>query len=364
MFSKYLNFLKQFDWILLVSVLLLICFSLAALASIALSQEVPNFSNFKKQLFSFAIGFLLLVFFSFLDYRLIKNYTFIFYIVVLIILLGVLFFGKTVHGTTGWYSFGEFNFQPVELAKLSLIVFLARFFSTRAREMDKLKHLLFCGAISALPVILILLQPDFGSALILFFLWFCMLFLIGVRKKYLLAIFLVICLLFVGAWFFVFRDYQKARILSFLNPGRDPLGYGYNITQSKIAIGAGGLLGRGLGFGSQSQLKFIPESQTDFIFAVVAEELGFVGVFLILGIFGIFFWRVAEIAKKVKDDFAMFLILGIAVLFSIQIFINIGMTLGLVPVAGIGLPFLSYGGSALLINLVMVGILESIATRS
>jgi rod shape determining protein RodA len=195
-------------------------------------------------------------------------------------------------------------------------------------------------------------------------LWFGMLFLIGVKKSHLLIILLIISLLLVGAWFFAFKDYQKARIISFLNPSSDPLGRGYNILQSKIAVGAGGLFGRGLGFGSQSQLKFIPESQTDFIFAVIAEELGFVGIFLVLGIFGIFFWRAIKIAKKVRDDFASFLILGISVLFLIQIFINVGMNIGLVPVAGIGLPFLSYGGSSLVVNLAMVGIIESIAART
>jgi rod shape determining protein RodA len=364
MFSKYFNFLKQFDWILLVSVFLLVCFSLAALGSIALSKESPDFSFFGKQLIYTAVGFFLLIVLSFLDYRLFKNYALIFYAVVLILLVGVLIFGKTVRGTTGWYSFGSFNFQPVELAKLGLIVFLSRFLSMRAREMDKLKHLFTCGAVSSLPIFLVLLQPDFGSALILFFLWFGMLFLIGVKKSHLLIILLIISLLLVGAWFFAFKDYQKARIISFLNPSSDPLGRGYNILQSKIAVGAGGLFGRGLGFGSQSQLKFIPESQTDFIFAVIAEELGFVGIFLVLGIFGIFFWRAIKIAKKVRDDFASFLILGISVLFLIQIFINVGMNIGLVPVAGIGLPFLSYGGSSLVVNLAMVGIIESIAART
>lgn len=364
MFSKYFHSLRQFDWIFLVSVILLVCLGLVALLSVALSKETPDFSIFKKQLTSLAIGLVLLFLFSFLDYRLLKTYSLVFYALILVLLVGVLIFGKTVRGTTGWYSFGSFNFQPVELAKLGFVVFLSRFFNVWAREMNNFKHLFLCGVISSLPIFLVMLQPDFGSAMLLFFLWLVMLLLTDIKRVYVLVILLLIFLLLVGAWFFVFKDYQKARISSFLDPSADPLGRGYNILQSKIAVGAGGFMGRGLGFGSQSQLKFIPESQTDFIFAVIAEELGWVGAFSLLGIFGIFFWRIAKISKKVREDFALFLILGIAFLFFIQIFINIGMNVGLLPVAGIGLPFLSYGGSSLIVCLAMAGIVESIASRT
>ncbi len=364
MFSKYYYFLKQFDWFFLVSVILLSCLSLVALLSIALSKEDPDFSFFKKQLVYIGIGFIFFIFFSFLDYRLLKNYSYIFYVLALIFLAGVLFWGKTVRGTTGWYSLGPVNFQPVEFAKLGLIVFLSKFFSVRAREMNNLKYLFWCSAFSGLLVLLVMLQPDFGSALILFLIWFVMLLLTDIKKTRILIILLLICLLLVGAWFFVFEDYQKARILTFLNPGVDPLGRGYNILQSKIAVGAGGIAGRGLGFGSQTQLKFVPESQTDFIFAVIAEELGWLGAFSLLGIFGLFFWRIAKIAKKAREDFTLFLISGIAFLFFIQVFINIGMNIGLLPVAGIGLPFLSYGGSSLIVFWAMAGIIESIVSRT
>lgn len=364
MLSRYFLFFKRFDWVLFVTVLLLLILGLVALYSIALSKTISDFLNFKKQIIFIFVGLALFVIFCVLDYKWLKFYYFVFYGVAVLLLIGVLILGETVRGTKGWFSFSWFNFQPVEFAKLSLIIFLARYFSHGAHEIFKLKHILVSGLFSGLLVILVLLQPDFGSALILFLLWFGMLFLIGMKRSHLLILLLLIAVLFVSSWFFVFEDYQKARIISFFNPSSDPLGRGYNITQAQIAVGSGQLWGRGIGFGSQSQLRFIPENQTDFIFAVLAEELGFLGSILILSLWGIIFWRIIKIAQKARDDFGLFLAVSTAIIFLIQVFINIGMTIGVAPVAGISLPFLSYGGSALVMNLAMIGILESIAARS
>ena len=252
----------------------------------------------------------------------------------------------------------------MEFAKFVLVLFLAKYFSSASFKAKEFRRLLISFSGALLFIVLILAQPDFGSAFILFLLWLSMIILVGFNKKYLLAIGLILTLVFSGSWYFALRDYQKQRIITFLNPSFNPLDQGYNVSQAIIAVGAGGLIGRGLGFGSQSQLKFLPEAQTDFIFAVVAEELGFSGVLLILLFFGIFFYRCLYHLKKINNDFGVFFILGAMSLIFIEMFINISMNLGMLPVVGISLPFLSYGGSGLIASLMLVGVIESIAIRS
>lgn len=364
MFSRYFSFLKRFDWVLATSVFLLLVLSLVALYSISLSKTNPDFLNFKKQLIFIFIGLAGFFAFSMLDYKWLGFYNFVIYGLAVALLIGVLIFGQVIRGTQGWFGFGWFNFQPVELAKLAIIIFLAKYFSRGAHEIFNFKHIAVSGIFSGVLIGLVLLQPDFGSALVLFFLWLGMLFLIGIKRSHFVLLLLLVAVLLAGSWFFVFEDFQKERIMSFLDASRDPLGRGYNIIQAQIAVGSGEILGRGIGFGPQSQLRFIPESQTDFIFAVLAEELGFLGVALVLGLWGIIFWRIVRIAKRARDDFSLFLTAGAAIVFLIQVFINVGMTVGVAPVTGISLPFLSYGGSALVVNLAMVGILESVAARA
>ncbi|MFA6537736.1 MAG: FtsW/RodA/SpoVE family cell cycle protein, partial [Patescibacteria group bacterium] len=212
-------------------------------------------------------------------------------------------------------------------------------------------------------VVPVILQPDFGSALVLLGIWFIMLLLTGVKKNILATILLVGVLLSGLAWGAFLQDYQKDRIKVFLNPTADPLGSGYNVTQAIIAIGSGNFWGRGLGFGSQSQLKFIPEAQTDFIFAVIAEELGFLGVAMVFALFGVIFWRLMILAKTASDDFGQFLIIGIMAVLLIHLTVNIGMNLGVMPVMGISLPFVSYGGSFLITCFVLMGLAQSVAVR-
>ena len=203
-------------------------------------------------------------------------------------------------------------------------------------------------------------QPDLGSAMILFLTWLAMVLLLPVPKKTILAIFLIILVLAAGAWLFVLQDYQKDRLLTFVQPQRDPLGSGYNVRQSVVAVGSGQVLGRGLALGSQSQLNFLPEQETDFIFAVIAEELGFVGAGLLLLLFASLFLRLYKIARETRDDFGNFLCLGIITYLTIQTFINIGMNLGIAPVTGIPLPLVSYGGSSLVSILIALGIVLNV----
>ncbi len=364
MLSRYFSFLKRFDWVLATSVFLLLVLSLVALYSISLSKTPPDFLNFNKQLIFIFVGLAAFFVLSILDYKWLSFYSFIIYGAAAVLLIAVLIFGQVIRGTQGWFGFGWFNFQPVEVAKLAMIIFLAKYFSRGAHEIFNFKYIAISGVFSGVLIGLVLLQPDFGSALVLFLLWLAILFLIGIKRSHLILLLVLVAALLAGSWFFVFQDYQKERVMSFFDASRDPLGRGYNIIQAQIAVGSGQMLGRGIGFGPQSQLRFIPESQTDFIFAVLAEELGFLGAALILALWGVIFWRIVRIARRARDDFSLFFAAGAAIVFLIQIFINIGMTVGVAPVTGISLPFLSYGGSALVVNLAMIGILESIAARN
>lgn len=356
--------LKNFDWILFFSVLLLSFIGLAAIYSVALSQQDTEFFNFKKQLASLAVGVAFIFAFAFSNFRLLKNYRRLIYIVGLILLAGVLLIGQTIRGTTGWYALGPVNFQPAELAKVCLLVLTASYLSERSGIHFNFKQLVSISILGGLYVLLVMAQPDLGSAMVLFFLWLGLLLLANVHKKYIALILLAIVLLGIAGWFFALQDYQKERVLTFMDPQRDPLGEGYNVAQAVIAVGSGQFFGRGLGFGSQSQLKFLPESETDFIFAVVAEELGLVGVMLIFALFAIIFWRLIKLARRASGDFSLLLALGIALIILVQFGINISMNLGWFPVTGITLPFVSYGASSLLIFLVLIGVAESIATHT
>jgi rod shape determining protein RodA len=232
------------------------------------------------------------------------------------------------------------------------------------KDVSDLKVLANSFFLAALPAGLTILQPDFGGAVTILAVWFLLMFVAGVRRRHLLA--LAVSALAIGlvGWFLFLQDYQKERVLTFIDPGRAPLTRGYNITQAKIAIGSGGLFGRGLGYGSQSQLRFLPEAQTDFIFAVIAEELGFVAVLAIFLLFLAIFRRALALASRSPDNFALFLALGLALNLFVGFTINVGMNLGLMPVTGIALPFLSAGGSSLLASWIIIGLIQSVAARS
>ncbi len=352
------------DWVLFSTVLLLLSFGLAEIYSVALGQDSLNLTSFKKQIFFISIGIILFFFFTFFDYLNLRSFGTYIYIGGVLLLLGVLFFGVEIRGTRGWFSVGSFNIQPVEFVKVILVLFLAKYFSGAATKIYPLRHLLLSGLGTFILAGLVLYQPDFGSALLLFALWGALVLVAGFKKRYFLIIIGALIIVFASGWLVFFEDYQKQRISTFLNPSFDPLNQGYNVTQAIIAVGSGGIIGRGIGFGSQSQLKFLPESQTDFIFAVISEELGFLGVSLVLVLFTVFFFRSLFILKKINNDFGIFFILGVVVLIFIEMFINIGMNIGILPVVGISLPFISYGGSAIISTLIMAGIMQNIIIKS
>ncbi|MEA2088470.1 MAG: rod shape-determining protein RodA [Patescibacteria group bacterium] len=355
--------LYRFNQGLLAITLILISFSFLILYSLDLGNE-NNLFFFKKQL-SFAIlGILFFAIFNAINYKIFKTYSYCIYFFSLFLLITVLFFGQSIRGTQGWFVIGGFQFQPVEFSKIALIIVLSRFFSIRAYEIKKFQFIALSGILFAPSFILIMRQPDLGSAIILFILWFGMLLVSGIKKKHLFFLLLALIIIFIFAWFFGFQDYQKARILTFLNPSSDPLGIGYNVIQSKIAIGSGQIFGRGFSFGSQSQLNFLPEAHTDFIFASLAESLGFLGISLALFFYALFFYVIIKNLKMVRDDFGIFLIIGILIYFISQIFLNIAMNIGVAPVMGIPLPLLSYGGSSLITTFIMLGIISSVLTKN
>lgn len=352
------------DWLMFSSVFLLVCFGLAEIYSVALGRGGTDLLNFKKQIILAIVGFVLLFVLAFSDYHWLRSSSIYFYGISILSLLAVLVLGKTINGTKGWFYLFGLGIQPIEFVKFALILFLARYFSSASIQANPLRHFAITGGGTFILFGLVMLQPDFGSAMLLFALWLIIIILAGPEKKYLVYMFVVIFLLAGSAWTFYLHDYQKQRILTFLNPSFNPLNQGYNVAQAIIAVGSGGITGRGIGFGSQSQLKFLPESQTDFIFAVVSEELGFFGVILVIIFFFIFFYRCLVSLRRAKNDFSIFFILGVMSLIFIEMFINIAMNIGLLPVVGIALPFISYGGSSIIINLMLVGVLQSMIIRS
>ncbi len=355
------NFLYKTDWLIILSIIFLAVLGLIAIYSVALGKGLDEFGNFEKQLIWLILGLPVMILVSLIDYRLWHKISWLGYLIFLILLILVITpLGATIKGSNRSFDLFFFNFQPIEMFKIFLIVVLADICSRYTRTIYKFKQLIFLGLIVAIPMGLALLQPDLGSGISLFFIWLVA-FLLIVQKKWhaILIFFLIFSSIMIG-WFFIFHDYQKERINTFLNPTADIRGSGYNVRQSIIAVGAGKLFGKGVGFGSQSQLKFIPESQTDFIFAVIAEEIGFIGVTLLISFFGLFFYRLYKIAIRAPDDFAMFIVILSSALIFFHVLINIGMCMGIMPVTGISLPFVSYGGSFLLTTMILVGINLSI----
>lgn len=355
-----LKYFSKLDWLLITPMVLLLVTGLLAIYSLSINGASDSFNIFDKQLIFVAVALVAFFVFSFVDYHIWRNYTGIFYVVSIGLLLLVFVIGKTTNGAVSWFKLGFLNFQPVEFVKIALILLLAKYFSQIQSPVLLWKNLFISFLYVLFPIILVILQPDMGSAMVLVSIWLTTVFLSGLDLKQIIALAVIGLLIGLSGWFFVLHDYQKARVVSFLNSGQDALGSGYNVNQAMIAIGSGGLIGKGMGHGSQSQLNFIPERHTDFIFATIAEESGLLGAGLILLFFGIIFWRLKIIIGSSKDRFGQLIVGGIAGLLFFQILINIGMNLGLMPVAGLSLPFLSYGGSFLLTIMILMGIGQNV----
>ncbi len=335
---------------------------LAAIYSVDLSQGDALIYT-PRQIIALIIALIAFVVVSQFHVSFYENTARLAYVVAFLLLVAVLLFGQTIRGTTGWFHLFGFSFQPSEFAKIALVMFLAWRIERQARQFDRWQFILAILFMTLILVGLIMVQPDLGSAVILLGVWFGLLVMTGTKKRYILGIVGAGLFFAIIGWMFLLQGYQKERILTYVDPGRDPLGAGYNVTQSIIAVGSGGFTGRGLGFGSQSQLHFLPEAQTDFIFSVIGEELGFIGVTLVLVLYLVIMWRLIHIAYHARTDFCAYLVLGIMFIFLFHVIINIGAAIGLLPVTGVTLPFLSYGGSSLIISFLLIGIAES-AVRS
>lgn len=356
MFSKFF----KFDWALIAVSVLLLSVGLLSLYGISTAAEQSGESGiFIKQLFFAALGIILMFFFACADYHYLKSYSLAIYSATLLILGAVILWGEAIRGTSGWIGIGPFNLQPVEIAKLAIIIFLASFISKNKMEIGKAGRIFYSFALVATVIFLVLKQPDFGSAMVLAGIWLGMIIISGINWKYLAGLFLIGILIFATGWFCL-ADFQKARVTNLINLESDPQGSGYNVIQSIVAVGSGGIWGKGMGHGSQSQLNFLPEKHTDFIFAVIAEELGMAGAFFVLFLFFFLLYRMKKIAAMATDNFGYLLAAGIMIMFFLQIIVNIGMNIGIAPVTGIPLPFLSYGGSSLITVFVSVGILSNI----
>ena len=362
MVKFFKEIIRGIDWWLLGPALLISAFGLITMKSFSGNLDV----YFNRQFTWLIISTLFFFGVSRFDITSIRrtNSIFLLYGLVATALIGVLIFGDTLKGARSWFDLGLFSFQPVELAKLTLIMLLAKFFAKRHVEIARIRHLIVSGLYMGLYVGLTLLQPDFGSAMVLVSIWFGLVLVSGISKKHLVILVCAGILVFSVAWIGVFKEYQKQRILTFINPTRDIRGSGYNAYQSMIAVGSGELFGKGVGYGTQSRLRFLPEYQTDFIFAAFAEEWGFIGVLTLLASFTVLLIRAIHIASRASSNFESFLCIGIWVTFFVHITVNIGMNIGLLPVTGITVPFLSYGGTSLLVSYFSLAIISGISFRA
>lgn len=356
-------FPKNFNFILIICILLLLILGIIVLYAATIRTGGLNAPiNIRSQIFFIILGIFAFFVITKIDYRFWAKFITPLYILGIILLILVLVVGKTKLGATRWIDFGLFQFQPSELMKPILIVVLAKFLAINYKKITSFKCLLISTSYMIIPVFLVLLQPDLGTAIILFSVWLIMI-LVAKAKKIHLASLISVGLLSLPLFYKFLKPYQKARLTTFLNPTINPLTNGYSTIQAKIAIGSGQFFGQGLSSGSQSQLNFLPSQYTDFIFAVVAEKLGFLGASLMLIIFGILLFQGVNIALRAEDRFGMFIASGIVGMLLVQLLINVGMNLGIMPITGIPLPFLSYGGTSLIIVLACMGLLESVAIK-
>lgn len=350
--------LKLIDWFLYILPMIFVVLGLAIIYSLT---YYSNIKTFYSQLTFAAVGTILMIVFTFLDYRQLKAASKVLYFVGIGLLVLVLVVGKHTFGASRWIDLGFFDFQPSELFKLILIIFLSSYLSDKIGKL-KLKHILFALICTFVPVGLVMMQPDLGTAIIFMLIFVVLLFSCKLSTKQIIAFIILISVAIPTGWYFL-KDYQRERLVVFLNPSHDPYGAGYNITQSLITVGSGGLWGKGFGHGPQSQLNFLPVAHTDFVFAGTAEAIGFAGSTVLLVLIMVFLLKVIGLTKVSKDNFGSLVAIGIATMIFFQALINIGMNIGLMPVTGIPLPFISYGGSSLVVMLMAVGILQSIHFR-
>jgi rod shape determining protein RodA len=346
--------LLDIDWILFLSAIFIAIFGLVTMGSFGAES-----GYFSRQIVWIGVSVTVFFIASLFDYRFLKktSVVIIAYAISLTLLLALFILGHVSNGAQSWFSVGGVSFQPSDFIKLIIIILLTKYFSKRHIEIANIRHIFVSGFYVFIVFALVALQPDFGSALIIFLIWFGLILLSGISKKHLLAVFVAGSVCFAILWNVGLQDYQKARIINFIHPLADIRGTGYNAYQSTIAVGSGQVVGKGIGYGTQSKLSFLPEYQTDFIFPAYAEEWGFLGVILLFTLFGILLWRIIRTAYYGATNFEILFGCGIAIMFASHFLVNVGMSIGIMPVTGITFPFMSYGGTNLLTSFLGLGIL-------
>ena len=355
--------IQNFDWLLLLLTCAIMTVGLATLYSALFSGGEVHSAVLKRQLYWLGTGLLVMSLVFSIDYQWFERFAYPAYVVGILLLLAVLIFGKTVSGSKRWIDLGLVVAQPSELMKPLLVIALARFFARQEKRGGyRLRELWLPALMILLPVALIVMEPDLGTAALLLAIAVSVILFVGVKPSSLMLLggFALGCLPLL--WFLM-KGYQRQRILTLLDPGRDPLGAGYHIIQSKIAVGSGKFWGKGFLQGTQGQLRFIPEHHTDFIFTVLAEEWGFIGSMLLLALFLCFLLRCLNVARRSRDQFGTLLAFGTTAIVFWHVVINVAMVLGMLPVVGIPLPLVSYGGSSAVVTLTSVGVLLNVAMR-
>lgn len=368
------EFLKNTDWHLLLFFLFIPFLSLIVLYSAGYNEntniKILNWLPFTikseaffKQLINITLAFFALILGYFINLKKLQKFSFFLYLLMVCFLIAVLIIGITSKGSQRWIPLGFFRFQPSEFSKCVIIIIIAYFIAKVPPKPEgyDLKSLIVPLILILIPTILILIQPDLGTALSVFAISFSMLLFAGIRKKILIMFVIFAIILSIPAWNFILKPYQQKRVLTLFNPEADPLGTGYHIIQSKIAVGSGGITGKGFRQGTQTQLEFLPENTTDFIFSVLSEEWGFLGSGFVLFCYFVFISSLIKLAKKCRDPFYVMIVFGFASYLTFHLFVNIGMVIGIMPVVGLPLPLFSYGGSALLMVFFIQGLILNIS---
>lgn len=352
-----LRCVRAIDWVLLGAVIPIVIFGLITMHSFGPSAAGDPY--FTRQIVWFGISLVAFFLLSGFDYRFLRRSSIVFgmYIGICVLLAALFAVGQVFSGAQSWFDLGLFAFQPVEVAKIVLIIVLAKYFSRRHVEIARSRHIFVSGAYAFLIFLLLFFQPDFGSAIVVFAVWFGLVLVSGISKKHVALVACTGFLAFAGLWFNVLQDYQKDRIMTFVDPLSDIHGAGYNAYQAMVTVGSGQVLGKGVGFGTQSRLRFLPEYQTDFIFAAYAEEWGFVGVIILFILFAVVLARILTIARYGETNFETLFAIGIAILLMSHFVIHVGMNIGVMPVTGLTFPFMSYGGTHLLSTFMALGVL-------
>lgn len=349
------------DWYIVFSVIPILVAGLMTMNSFTGQSNL-----FSKQLIWIALSFVIFIICGFIDFRFLRRTPVIvlLYSMSLAFLLVLFLVGHISNGAKSWINAGFFSIQPSDPMKLVLILLLSKYFTRRHVEIAHIRHIIVSGVYAFIPFILVALQPDFGSAITIFAIWLGMVLVSGISKKHIALVFTIAGLAFAGLWNFGFKEYQKQRVLNFLHPLADIRGSGYNAYQAMITVGSGQAIGKGIGYGTQSRLNFLPEYETDFIFAAFAEEWGFVGVIILFILYGIIIWRIIRWAMRGETNFETLYAMGLSIFIMTHMIINIGMNIGIMPVTGIPVPFMSYGGSHLVTEFLGLGILMGMSRYS